>query len=87
MDLNAEEIEGLFEKLATNGITLLIQASRQTSGSGTSRWTVVLSGPAISGMDIRLTDRSSFTDCLAGGLRALRAMRSDWDWLDLYLLE
>ncbi|MEU0957159.1 hypothetical protein ABZ353_33255 [Streptomyces niveus] len=85
MDLVAAEIEGLFEELGLRGVTLVIQVDHSLLATGESPWSILISGPAVRHGGIQIESCRTFSECLESGLRKLREISDEWEWLEMYL--
>lgn len=86
MDLSAAEIEGLFEELGKREISVMIQIDQSLLVAGEDPWRLVISGPAVRDIGgIQIAACSTFRQCLENGLRELRRIPGDWEWMDIYL--
>lgn len=83
-NLLAIDIEDLFIQLADRGTTVMVQVMKESEAIGNASWSLGISGSAISGYGIQASG-NSLEESLKSGLRELRAMSTEWDWLDLYL--
>lgn len=75
MSRSAAEVEELFERLATSGVTLLIQIDQSRLARGETPWIAVASGPGAPAAAVQVRDCESFDDCLDKILAALSQHR------------
>lgn len=84
MNLNASEVEGLFEELGARGVTVVVQIEHLLLAAGQDPWKLLMTGSGVRDGGIQTRGCATFRECLEIGLGELQDGPGDWEWLDLY---
>lgn len=79
--MRVQHVDDIMERLANQGVAVILKVDHERASEGGEPWTVVLSGPGIGGQSFIRAESESLDDCLSQVFGRLRETGSQWDWL------